>query len=501
VSLAFTQDVELSGEAFCALAFRSAPTAMARVSRIGGAFWICDANDAFLQLFSLQRSLPRHRLRRVFRGASAEQVRQAVAQCLDDGEPAALRITHGSKTEFLLLEIEARRILQAEAAFVLLSASPAHQPQSLSSLGEAGVLAEIGALSRGLVYIHDYPRGMIRCAYHPLLDRIGVAPGAMPVSDALRFVDPADHALISRFLKRQLAAADGEIVQCVHRVRTTAGETLWVSVRSQVFTRTPEGRVQRCLNVATDETEHYRHRAEMAAAERALVQAELDERRRIGRELHDSTAQLLLAARLELSALSAQRRLAGEPLERLEDARQAIEEAQQEIRNVSFVLHPPALLEAGLEDCLRTFAAGFARRTGLKISVDVGEGRRRLPFTAKVALFRVAQEALMNVHRHARARSASLRLTQSARRTMLEVADDGIGLPAGFGQEMEGVGISGMRGRMIQVGGRLEVQPGLRGVLVRASVESQPPPPWTRARRGEIAGHPVATPPDGQGSA
>jgi signal transduction histidine kinase len=476
MSLALTHDRAGAEEAFWAVAFRSAPTPMALASPGGEGGWICDPNDAFLRLFALPRAVRRHRLRRVFRGASAEQVRRAVEQCLADGEPAALRVTHGSKSEFLLLEIEVQRILVGEAPFVLISAAPARSLTCLSSLGETGVLAEISALSRGLVYIHDYPRGVIRCAYHPLLDRIGLAPGSMPAADALRLVDPADRAVVSRFLKRQHATADGEIVQCVCRVRAADGETLWVSVRSQVFTRTPQGRVQCCLNVATDETEHYRHRAEMAAAEHALAHAELDERRRIGRELHDSTAQLLLAARLGLSALSVEGRLAGEPLRMLEDARQAIDSAQREIRNVSFVLHPPALADAGLEDALSTFAAGFARRTGLEISVEVGPGRWRLPFTSKVALFRVAQEALMNVHRHARARSATVRLSHDARRVVLEVADDGIGLPAGFGPEMEGVGVSGMRGRMTQVGGRLEILPGDPGLLVRASVESGPAP-------------------------
>src|SRR5207248_1321077 len=127
-------------------------------------------------------------------------------------------------------------------------------------------------------------------------------------------------------------------------------------------------------------------------------------------------------------------------------------------------LHPPSLIESGLEESLRTFVIGFARRTGIDISVEVARGGWRLPFAIKVALFRVAQEALMNVYRHAQAANAVVRLQHKGRRIVLEVEDDGIGIGADGEALAEGVGISGMRARMIQVGGAFDLMAGREGV-------------------------------------
>lgn len=454
------------------LAFWSATAPMALASRSGGGLSVDRANQAFLRLFELPQSGVEGRpLSQVFRGASADQVRRAVEQCLRDGEAVEFRAAHGSRAEFALLRIAVQRVVLNGAASVLISATEARPPLALSTLGEAGVLAEIGALSRGMVFIFDYPCGTLRCAADPLLDRLGLTPGVMSAADALSLVDAADHDVVARHMAAQLEAADGEVVQTVCRMRGGGGEQLWVNVRSQVFARTPDGGVQRILGVTTDETEHYEHQAELAAAANALAHAELNERRRIGRELHDSTAQLLVAARLGLSRLSGQGALSGEPLRVLDDAREAIESAQREIRNFSFVLHPPALLEAGgLEDTLRVFALGFGRRTGLEISVEAGRRSMDLPFRTKVALFRVTQEALMNVYRHAGAASAVVRLKRKRGRVVLEVEDDGVGLPDGEAPP-EGVGISGMRARMKQLGGAFELAAGATGVLVRASIE------------------------------
>lgn len=454
------------------LAFKSATMPLAFVDWWSGELRARRVNAAFVRLFDLPPPHPYgHLLRQVFRGASSEQVRRAVEQCLRDGDPAKFRIAHGSIPEFKILEVEVQRVVEGDRPCVLVSLVEVRSPLALSSLGEAGVLAEIGALSRGLVYIHDVPRGVIRCGAHPVLERLGLKAGSMQAEAALHLIDPADHKVLARLLKTQLEAADGEVIQCVCRVHDVAGGVIWANVRTQIFARTPDGRVQRVLGVATDETEHYTHEAAITAAANALAHAELNERRRIGRELHDSTSQLLVAARLGLNRLAVRERLDDEALRVLEDARQAIEGAQREIRNFSFVLHPPSLVEAGLEESLRTFAMGFARRTGIDISVEVARGGWRIPFAIKVALFRVAQEALMNVYRHAEAANAVVRLRHKGRRIVLEVEDDGIGMPEDDADAaLEGVGISGMRARMMQIGGTFDLIAGQVGLLVRASV-------------------------------
>lgn len=204
----------------------------------------------------------------------------------------------------------------------------------------------------------------------------------------------------------------------------------------------------------------------------ALAQAEQNERRRVGRELHDSTAQLLVAAQLGLSALQRRLKLSGEPRRIVTDIRRSIAAAQSEIRTFSFMLHPPSLYDGGLPKTLEDFGAGFGLRTGLKVTVEVGEGPWTLPDAAEMALFRVAQEALMNVYRHARARKAAVRLFRDGGFVVLEVEDDGVGMeslrhgkpPA----EPLGVGVASMLARMRQLDGSLTLDSRGRGLRVRA---------------------------------
>jgi signal transduction histidine kinase len=154
----------------------------------------------------------------------------------------------------------------------------------------------------------------------------------------------------------------------------------------------------------------------------------------------------------------------------LDQAHRAVADAQHEIRNFSYMLHPPHLRDEGLEKTLRRFAAGLARRTGLSIRVRVARNVGPLAFPIQVALFRVTQEGLMNVYRHAHASSAGVRLMRVGADVVLEVEDDGVGLPPGRTDRIAGVGISGMQARMTQLGGRFELIRRPVGTKVRASI-------------------------------
>jgi signal transduction histidine kinase len=249
-------------------------------------------------------------------------------------------------------------------------------------------------------------------------------------------------------------------------MRTPDGQWLWIDVRSSVLARDASGAVSRVLGVSMDVTKQHRHAAAMAAAAAALDHAEVNERRRIGRELHDSTSQFLVAARLGVNALAQHGGVAASGERVLEEVREAITCAQSEIRNFSYMLHPPALESEGLENCLRAFAAGFGRRTGLHISVKVARGLGRPPPRISFALYRIAQEALMNVYRHAGATHAWVRLRHIGNGISLEIEDDGGGLR---GRAMRpGVGISGMEARMTQLRGELSLDTSRNGFLVRA---------------------------------
>jgi PAS domain S-box-containing protein len=429
-------------------------------------------NDAFRALFGLSRGKASGRpLTAAFRGAAADQLNRAVRQCLSGGEAARLRVAHVHGGDVVRLHVEVRRLQLQDATFAVICVSP-HAAMSLSELGEAGVLAEIGALSRGVVYIHDVGRGLLRYSRHPLVKTLGLTGGPLDLDHIRKIVHPDDRPAWERYAAEQVKAPDDRVSKATFRVRGADGAWIWIEVRTRVFARDAAGQVLRVIGVATDVTDVHIHAAAMAEAAAALAHAELNERRRIGRELHDSTAQLLVAARLGLGALERHAALPPDALRMLEEARASIAEAQQEIRNFSYMFHPPALQDEGLEKTLRTFAMGFGHRTGIDIRVEAsGAPWDDLPDVVEVSLFRVAQEALMNVYRHAKARTATLRLQRLGSRVVLEVEDDGVGVPPDADiRKLAGVGVSGMQARMTQIGGDFTLTPGAVGLKVRVSV-------------------------------
>ena len=205
-----------------------------------------------------------------------------------------------------------------------------------------------------------------------------------------------------------------------------------------------------------------------------LLQRQDHERRQIARDLHDSAAQNLLAASLELKLVTDA--LAGRHgpwQDHLGKIRDFIELTQREIRGVSYLLHPPLLDESGLTSALRWLVEGFQRRTNIRLELTIGSALNgeRLPQEVETALFRVAQEALANVHRHANASTVRLSLDIDEH-GMLEflVEDDGCGLGnLGAGPEIrEGVGISGMRERLAAFDGTLTFRASGEGTTLSA---------------------------------
>ena len=207
----------------------------------------------------------------------------------------------------------------------------------------------------------------------------------------------------------------------------------------------------------------------VAADERLRIQ--LDERRRIARELHDSISQYLIAIGLLL--LSARRRTDDEVVDQLiVEAEDATAEALREVRATSYLLHAPLIEAGGLVEAIETLVDGYSRRIGLPIDFTA-----RLPDPAaiapvEVALFRITQEALANVHRHAEASQASVLLEYDGNEVTLTVEDDGKGLAdvAGAPSVQLGVGIKSMRARTEELGGRLELRSTLKGTRLTARI-------------------------------
>jgi PAS domain S-box-containing protein len=211
-----------------------------------------------------------------------------------------------------------------------------------------------------------------------------------------------------------------------------------------------------------------------------LTRIQNEERRRIGRELHDSTGQTLAALELDLARLSeTAKSLAAKPRELLANAVRLARQCSNEIRTASYLLHPPLLDELGLVSALRWLADGLRERSGIEVRLDLPESMPRLSPANELTLFRVAQEALTNVQRHSASPWVAVRLTVLPSSVSLEVEDAGRGIARGdLGRGPPsvptlGVGLAGMRERIRQVGGAFAVESAGGGTRIRATVPLQ----------------------------
>jgi signal transduction histidine kinase len=191
--------------------------------------------------------------------------------------------------------------------------------------------------------------------------------------------------------------------------------------------------------------------------------------------LHETTAQDLAALKMHLARLNrTASHLSETDRAALTESISLAEQSITEIRTLSYLLHPPLLDERGLLLALRWYAAGFAERSGITVDLELPESFDRLPLDTETALFRIVQESLTNIHRHAGSETARIRLRRDAEGLVLESEDRGRGIPNALlehimgGEGGVGVGIAGMCERIEQLGGRLEINSGDRGTTVRA---------------------------------
>jgi PAS domain S-box-containing protein len=342
-----------------------------------------------------------------------------------------------------------------------------------------GLFRQLGLINGGVVYIYciNDPRGAgharLPAYLRELLGYCADHPESQREEAVNRLTHPDDRARIAAHRRALAKLGDGESATFTCRVKHIDGGWRWIEVREQVFSRNRAGQTRRVLGFASDVSERRRLTDSLAGATGDLLLAEEHERRRIGRELHDSTAQHLVAIDLTLSRL--EQRVGEDPVDRaiVQDIRTALASAHREVRTFSYLLHPPNLERVGLEAALNQFLEGFQRRTGLNVRFQVIGPSRILGQHADLAVFRLVQEAVMNVHRHASAREIDIRLIHRTLETALEVSDDGVGLAAAriaslLSGQGQGVGIASMKARIEGLGGVLELAPQARGLLIRA---------------------------------
>jgi signal transduction histidine kinase len=204
-----------------------------------------------------------------------------------------------------------------------------------------------------------------------------------------------------------------------------------------------------------------------------LLQLQDDERRRIARELHDSVGQLLAGLTMNLSAVGADIERLIKTASMVTDSAALVHEINKEVRTISHLLHPPLLDEAGLASALRWYIEGFAERSNIKVDLEFPDDFGRLSRELETAIFRTVQECLTNIHRHADSPIAKISVARTSSDVRVEVADVGRGISPEKQEEMTalgtpGVGIRGMRERLRQLGGSLDINSNGKGTVVVA---------------------------------
>jgi two-component system NarL family sensor kinase len=216
--------------------------------------------------------------------------------------------------------------------------------------------------------------------------------------------------------------------------------------------------------------------AELQSLSQRLLKVQDEERRKLARDLHDSTGQTLAALKISVSSLHDACKQDSSTLGLVSEVAALADQAIDEIRTMSYLLHPPLLDEVGFRCAAEWYVEGFAKRSGIKVTLDLATERERLPDSVEIALFRVLQESLTNVHRHSGAARVRIHFLRQPETTILEIRDFGSGIAAERLARLRGsraqigVGLAGMRERLTELNGQLEIESDGHGTTIRAIV-------------------------------
>ena len=216
--------------------------------------------------------------------------------------------------------------------------------------------------------------------------------------------------------------------------------------------------------------------AELQTLSQRLLKVQDEERSKLSRDLHDSTGQTLAALKMAVACLHEECKQYPSAMLLASEVAGMADLAIEEIRTMSYLLHPPLLDEVGFACAAEWYVEGFAKRTGVKVKLDLATSAERLPGGIEIALFRVLQEGLTNVHRHSGASEVIVSFQYQLRTIVLEIRDNGRGIPAERLDRLRktsaetGVGLAGMRERMRELNGKVEMESDGHGTTMRAMV-------------------------------
>jgi signal transduction histidine kinase len=278
------------------------------------------------------------------------------------------------------------------------------------------------------------------------------------------FVDSADRSSYQKLLQEsKTGSSEGEV-----HLPLADG-----SLRSASFSFSLLSREKTATGVLITDLTPQKQQMEFASR---LQNMQDEERRRIARELHDSVGQLLAAIGMNMEIVRAQSdKLDAKAQRAFNDNAMMVEQVSSEIRTISHLLHPPLLDLAGLASALRWYVDGFSTRSNIKVDLEIPETLGRLPAEMEIAIFRMVQECLTNIHRHSGSSTATISLSQEGERVLVQVRDMGRGIPLEKQRDLieagrGGVGLGGMRERLRQLGGTLEIKSGETGTTIIATL-------------------------------
>jgi signal transduction histidine kinase len=289
----------------------------------------------------------------------------------------------------------------------------------------------------------------------------------------------------TEFRLRGLEAADGYLTEPISREELLASVHALLRLKqAEKEARTLAAEAEKArqeLEQAHQELEQRVHQRTKELSDKAeevrqlnvrLLRLQDQERRRIARELHDSTGQNLVAMKMVLDQMAPEG--IGRKIGAMVDELTRVNgEMSRQLRTMSYLLHPPLLDEVGLPSALKWYAEGYEQRSGIKLELDLSPDFGRLSDEMEIALFRVAQECLTNIHRHSGSATAQIRLTRDSERVVLGVNDCGKGIDSTRirdGSVVPGVGLMGIRERVQHLGGKAEIVSTAAGTTVTATV-------------------------------
>jgi PAS domain S-box-containing protein len=362
-------------------------------------------------------------------------------QLMEEAEQTLRAIQYGTVDAFVVEEPEGHRVYTLEGSDLPYSAMVEKMQQRAAMLDARGCVVYCNlSLARLLGVPRETVIGRL------LLDF--VAAEDQPAYQRLR----QENETVSNEGEIRLQLADGSLI-------------------SANFSFSLLSRDKSAIGVLITDLTSQKQQMEFAAR---LQNLQDEERRRLARELHDSVGQTLAALSMNIGIIQTQsHKLDAAVARAVSDNAALVEQVSREIRTISHLLHPPLLDVAGLASALRWYVDGFSERSNIRVDLEIPGDFGRLPDELEIAIFRIVQECLTNIHRHSGSATAAIRLRQESDNLIVLVQDRGKGIPrekqhdlieAGGG----GVGFAGMRERLRRLGGTLEIQSDESGTAVSA---------------------------------